>query len=92
MPLLRPFQADRFRRKGAAGLLGGPFLGMADNMTSILSALANGEMNENDARKATRLLVPFSGTWFLRQPVDGVLKSMDMPSDRGEARARKGAY
>ncbi|HHT9129522.1 MAG TPA: hypothetical protein ACFYEC_01490 [Candidatus Brocadiaceae bacterium] len=92
MPLLRPFQADRFRRKGAAGLLGGPALGLGDSISSILSALANGEMNENDARKATRLLVPFSGTWFLRQPVDGVLKSMDMPSDRGEARARKGAY
>jgi hypothetical protein len=89
MPLLRPFQADRFKRKGAAAMIGGPALGMADSMLSILSALANGEMNQKDGEKAARFAYPYFGAWYLRQPVHNIIESFGLPKNRAEAQKLK---
>lgn len=91
IPLLRPLQSDRFRRKNAAGLLFGPAVGVADSMLNVVSALANNEINQKDAQRAARLFVPFSGTWYLRQPVDSMIKSFNVPTTREKARRLKEA-
>ena len=89
MPILSKLQPDRYKRKAFGALDLGPASGLADMGNNIISALVNGEMNQKDAQRAFRLLVPFSGTWFLRQPVDKMIGQFGLPKTRKEAKERK---
>jgi hypothetical protein len=87
LPPLRPFQGDR--KKTIAGLSPGPAFGIGGNAMKFLGALASGEMNMADARRGMRLLVPFSGTWYARRPIDDLLDSLNLPKTRRDAEKLK---
>jgi hypothetical protein len=89
-PPLRFLQPDRYKRKATGAFQMGPSSSLIEMGASIISAVANDEWNQSDAKKATRLLVPFSGTWFLRKSINDILEGTDLPKTRGKAKKRKG--
>jgi len=86
LPPLRFLQSDRMKSKA---LTLGPASGLYNMAANVLSAAANGEMNATDLERATRLIVPFSGTFFVRKPLHDLIRSTNLPETRRKARERK---
>jgi hypothetical protein len=82
LPFMRPFQNDRFRKKDFWSLLGGPSTGILADVGNTLSAIVNGDLTQRDAGKILRYTLPFTGSWYLRQPVDAMIESWGLPESR----------
>ena len=87
--LLRPYQIDRFRKKTAAELITGPFVGQLQNAITGLTMFLNGEINEQDLKKTGRV-VPFDGAFWLQGIQNNLIEGLGLPKNRAEARAAHG--
>lgn len=85
--LLGKLKNDRYKDRTRVGLLG-PGFGKANQLADVVTALASGEWNENDAKKAARM-IPFvnsSWTWWMSQ---SLIESIGLPKTRADARTKK---
>ena len=89
IPLIRPLQSDRFKRKSSGYLNVGPIGGITDMSLNAISAGINGEMNKRDLKNIGKLTIPFFGSWFMHRPIDAALGSLDYPATRSQAKAAK---
>ena len=84
VPLLRPFQGDRFRRKDPWSVLAGPTAGMAADIATLASALANFDITRRDADIAMRYAIPFSHNVMFRRPTDAMIDAIGLPTERAK--------
>lgn len=85
--LLGDLKNDKYKDRTRAGLLG-PAWGTGNRMADIISAIASNEWNENDAKKAARML-PYanaSWTWWMSK---SLIEGLHLPKTRAQARALK---
>lgn len=82
IPLLRPFQGDRFRRKDPWSAIAGPTAGMAADIASLASGLLNFDITKRDAETAMRYSIPMSMNWMFRRPTDAIIDSMGLSEQR----------
>src|SRR5690242_1596445 len=85
--LLGNLRSDKYKDRTRAGLLG-PVWGTANRMANIVDALANGEMNEADAKKMARM-IPYANASWLAGMSNKLIEGLGLPKNRAAARARK---
>jgi len=86
LPALRFLQPDRFKRKSSGALSLGPASSLLDSLFNFTSALANGEMNEQDTKKGMRLAMGGTYNWYTAKLINDALSSLNLPKNRYEAK------
>ena len=81
---LRFMQPERFQRD-VKGFELGPASSILSYGSDFLSAAASGEMNQRDLKKGAKVLLPFSGTWYLRRLLDKGIQNTGLAETRAEA-------
>jgi hypothetical protein len=81
-------RSDKFKDRTRAGILG-PSWQTGNKIINVLDAMATGEFNENDAKKAVSML-PFANAIWLRGMENKLIESVHLPKTRAQARALKG--
>lgn len=83
--LLGDLKNDRYRDRARVGLLG-PTVGNANSMADIITAMASGELNENDAKQMARM-IPFANASWTAWMSAKLIESLGLPKTRAQARA-----
>lgn len=81
--ILNGISNDRYRQRSIAGALGGPVLGLGDDVTRIIGMLLSGRLNETDVKKAARL-IPMMQPWYLKGLQNKMIESLGLPKTIGE--------
>lgn len=74
---------DRWKNRGFAGTVGGPVVGMGEDITRVLGMVASGRINETDVKKAGAL-VPGMQPWYLRGLKNHMLEGLGLPKTASE--------
>jgi len=82
--LLGNLKNDRYTDRTRSGLLG-PTWGTANRMADIIDAIASGEWNEADAKKAARM-IPFANATWTYWMSQKVIEGLNLPKTRAQAR------
>lgn len=85
--LLGDLRSDKYKDRARTGFLG-PSWGTVNRMADIISALASGEMNENDAKKMARM-IPFANASWTFWMSKYLVESLELPKSRSDAAALK---
>lgn len=86
--LLGDLKNDKYRDRARTGLLGPAWSDM-NSMADMFTALATGEMNENDAHKMARMIPPFNTAWTYGMS-KALIDSFGLPKTRAIAHSQKG--
>lgn len=86
--LLQDLKNDKYKDRAMSGLFG-PAWGKVTTAASIIDAASSGEWNENDMKKAARML-PFANAWWTYWMSAKIIESIGLPKTRQQARALKG--
>jgi hypothetical protein len=87
--VLRGLVNDRWKGRSFASSLGGPVVGVGEDITHILGMFLTGRLNENDLKKASRLL-PAMQPWYLKGYQNKMVESLGLPKTMSEAANNSG--
>lgn len=87
--ILRGLVNDRWLGRSFASSLGGPVVGVGEDITHILGMFLTGRLNETDLKKAARLL-PAMQPWYLKGYQNKMIEGLGLPKTMSEAQSNSG--
>ena len=85
IPGLSDYKADKYRNKDPFDILIGPSAGSVNTVFKLGNMAISGKFNEADLKRVTYGLIPGASNVFVRQPIDALIESFELPQNKRAA-------